>query len=357
MKQKGFAGIYLLIGVLILVSLGGGYYFIKSKIPQPQSQTSAVMKADETANWQTYTNPTYAYSVKYPPTWSLVKEGNKKSEKITFSSPTDNILTNKPALVMIFAVPDSNFNLESWLQNRPFDSYKNIQKEGVNYIFLSGTYGIGANSSTEIQQLGKETLNKMFSSLIFSEQTDGWELYIALDNSYSFKYPDQWYIENPSSTKGLTFFKFGVTPVHSTSGVFGNESLVTIDYSWQRFDDLKASKYSDGSPAYIESVINGKRLLRSKDLLSADILINHAEGSGEDRILNVRILDPDDAPILDQILSTFKFLDQTQQGYTCPENGWVNCMPILTEDGKRRCSQEARDWYKENCPDFRGVAE
>lgn len=42
--------------------------------------------------------------------------------------------------------------------------------------------------------------------------------------------------------------------------------------------------------------------------------------------------------------------------YQCPENGWVNCMPILTEKAKKACSKEAVLWYKSNCPKFEGLA-
>ena len=42
--------------------------------------------------------------------------------------------------------------------------------------------------------------------------------------------------------------------------------------------------------------------------------------------------------------------------FVCPQSGWVDCMPILSEEGKKACSQEAVAWYKANCPDFKGVA-
>lgn len=42
--------------------------------------------------------------------------------------------------------------------------------------------------------------------------------------------------------------------------------------------------------------------------------------------------------------------------YQCPSNGWVNCMPILDEKGKKACSQEAIEWYKKNCDNFEGTA-
>jgi len=46
----------------------------------------------------------------------------------------------------------------------------------------------------------------------------------------------------------------------------------------------------------------------------------------------------------------------TTQKYTCPENGWISCMPMLSEEGKRACSDEAMRWYEANCPNFEGAA-
>jgi len=60
--------------------------------------------------------------------------------------------------------------------------------------------------------------------------------------------------------------------------------------------------------------------------------------------------------LFDQILSTFKFTESDNSSYTCPENGWQNCMPILSEESQKACSDEAMDWYKSNCPDFKGAA-
>ena len=45
---------------------------------------------------------------------------------------------------------------------------------------------------------------------------------------------------------------------------------------------------------------------------------------------------------------------KTKTKYTCPANGWVDCMP--GPDAKPECSTEAMTWYKANCPDFKGGA-
>lgn len=42
--------------------------------------------------------------------------------------------------------------------------------------------------------------------------------------------------------------------------------------------------------------------------------------------------------------------------YTCPENGYQNCMPILDAEGQKQCSKEALDWKAANCPNFSGAA-
>ena len=42
--------------------------------------------------------------------------------------------------------------------------------------------------------------------------------------------------------------------------------------------------------------------------------------------------------------------------YQCPKTGWIDCMPILTEEKKKFCLPEAINWYKKNCPNFKGKA-
>jgi len=58
-----------------------------------------------------------------------------------------------------------------------------------------------------------------------------------------------------------------------------------------------------------------------------------------------------------KILSTFKFIDQKETRFTCPQNGWQDCIPIMDEEKKLGCSAEAEGWYKTNCPDFKGFAQ
>lgn len=43
-------------------------------------------------------------------------------------------------------------------------------------------------------------------------------------------------------------------------------------------------------------------------------------------------------------------------GYTCPSNGWIDCMPQPNEGIRYECTPEAMNWYKSNCPNFKGGA-
>ena len=85
MRQKGFAPILIII--LVLIAIGGAYYFGTKKgniIPTPtQSPVTVASNApapitpttkpttDPTANWKTYENNVYHYSFKYPPSWAV----------------------------------------------------------------------------------------------------------------------------------------------------------------------------------------------------------------------------------------------------------------------------------------------
>ena len=51
-------------------------------------------------------------------------------------------------------------------------------------------------------------------------------------------------------------------------------------------------------------------------------------------------------------VSTSKPVDSN---YTCPKTEWVNCMPILTLEAQKLCTQEYLNWAKSNCPGFKGA--
>lgn len=46
----------------------------------------------------------------------------------------------------------------------------------------------------------------------------------------------------------------------------------------------------------------------------------------------------------------------TPSPYACPQSGYVDCMPGPNEGVRYECTAEAMNWYKANCPGFKGGA-
>lgn len=75
------------------------------------------------------------------------------------------------------------------------------------------------------------------------------------------------------------------------------------------------------------------------------------------QLIDFRWFNSPEDKVISDIFKSVKFLDQrSEQKYTCPENGWENCMPILSPEAQIQCSKEAMQWKKENCPNFQGGA-
>lgn len=124
-----------------------------------------ISELDLTKDWKTYISPQYNYSVKYPKDWSIVNKQETNFDATTFSSPSDDILKYKPALISIYVVETKQLNLNQWLKDHsPYDVYEVKQQDDRSFIFIAGTYIEGSPSSEETVQQGKETLAKMFSS-------------------------------------------------------------------------------------------------------------------------------------------------------------------------------------------------
>ncbi len=70
---------------VLLVGVGAGAYFLGIKNAQPVAEpattapivSTPIPTVDPTANWQTYTNVQYNFSIKYPSTWTANAKNNK----------------------------------------------------------------------------------------------------------------------------------------------------------------------------------------------------------------------------------------------------------------------------------------
>ena len=102
LMQKGFSVILVLISVLVLVGIVGGAYFL---LPKTQTKTTQQIvppitpqptpTPNQTANWKTYTNTKYGYSIKYPNTWYVIFPGNDGAESINLKSFQESAISQQ----------------------------------------------------------------------------------------------------------------------------------------------------------------------------------------------------------------------------------------------------------------------
>lgn len=161
---------------------------------------------------------------------------------------------------------------------------------------------------TNLPSPSPSTIDNSQESTTFAE-TANWKTYSSSDGVYTFKYPSQWYIEEVGDND-INFFKSGVTPIHTNNHNFGNETFRIEDYTTEKFDDIENSvKNADGSPVFQAEInISGKRVLKYVSGKAVHIFLTHLQ-NGPDRVLHLIIADESDPLLLDQILSTFKFIN------------------------------------------------
>jgi len=75
--HNGFSLPMILLGILIIIAVAGGAYYLGTLKNKPQTQNPVVTSqtvppspspiSDLTANWKTYINTAYGYQISYPP--------------------------------------------------------------------------------------------------------------------------------------------------------------------------------------------------------------------------------------------------------------------------------------------------
>mgnify|MGYP001564321650 FL=1 len=189
MNQKGFANIVLVVIIVLIVGVVGYFAFVKKSPPivqqtQTPTQTNNSVsptptQKDETANWKTYSNSKYRFSLKYPNGWTIEESTNADTTGriISLRSPeTAKLLQERKIdlgysynLVVSFW---PNINNEyarggSWIGQRNYTSLadfftdKNAPKQKTGNITIDGQTayeviigGAGANYGVMIEHNG-----------------------------------------------------------------------------------------------------------------------------------------------------------------------------------------------------------
>jgi len=151
-KKKILIGLGSLLGVLILTGAVFGVYKYAQRQVQPASQPTptpvavATTTPDGTANWETYTNTNYGYSIKYPPDFYYQEWKISNSIKHSMSFRLEELrgkdIPQQPE-IGITVYLDEDLYIGDWLKkhstNKPFGSIEDLSIHFFGVETVGGT--------------------------------------------------------------------------------------------------------------------------------------------------------------------------------------------------------------------------
>jgi len=184
--------------------------------------------------------------------------------------------------------------------------------------------------------------------------TANWKTYTSTD--LSFQYPPNWTLDGSLIASTSPKIRLVVIPKNST---LMNEcmqqvgAMTTVSYVVKKFIRVttgEACATGDPNPREIW-------VIPSINAYSPGISFSYSATEATQA-----------GQLFTELLTTFKFAPASGSAtptpaaspsatkYTCPTNGYVDCMPVMTPEKQAACSTEAMAWYKINCPTFKGAA-
>lgn len=256
----------LIIVVAVIVAIVAitagvvGYLFAKKSsapvatpvaIQQPVTKPVVTTQpADETANWQTYTNAKYGFSFKYPSNWQMKDSPDDVTAPLSIQfklvSPELQARINNgeaeiltTADVFISAVESAAYlnngssikakNLAEYVQQLKQDGTTKIQEsslngvktyemelEGITKDFLiyaetnKGVISIDfgtKGSKSELTQTEKTILSTFKFTDSAADETAGWKTFSLNGGNFSFKYPASFFVIDNRDTEKISIGK------------------------------------------------------------------------------------------------------------------------------------------------------
>lgn len=124
--QKGQTGILILAGIVLLLAVAGGIFFLGrvtapqipvatfSPQPSPLSTETSVKEDDETTNWKTYTNDKYKFTLQYPPNLVISEQG---VIRLTNEASMPKVIPDKYINILIFVhTSDPQISFREWIE-------------------------------------------------------------------------------------------------------------------------------------------------------------------------------------------------------------------------------------------------
>ena len=182
-KKKIFIGLGAFLGVLILVgAVFGIYKYAQRQIPiEPAEGPTPTLEAtptpDETADWETYTNTKYGYSIRYPEDKYTISQDNEllysEENKIEVKTSFEDYLGYPPP-EFLFALRFVNKETKEdpiriWIFNN--EENKNIDDWYEKYWYYPFTWGKGVPAVVEENKPVKEIeIGRQTGRYVYSDE-------------------------------------------------------------------------------------------------------------------------------------------------------------------------------------------
>src|SRR3989344_2839513 len=208
---------------------------------------------------------------------------------------------------------------------------------------LTGFYlGMEYQKMVSLEQQTANPPTKVISPTTSPAQPDdmsNWKTYRNKEYEFEFQYPNNWFFQGPpnwSDKKTVHFFAVGTTPEYALGGYSGNELLTLyVVLNEQSLEKYREELLQSGYEGKFSSIqIDNKPAIKATPGIITGSESDYYVTTNSNNLLHLSI-GAIDQKSLDQILSTFRFLDNNptsitpiQQGHQCSVYYDVNDNPI-----------------------------
>ena len=261
---------------------------------------------DPTANWKTYVNNKYNYSIKYPEDWILQPDKQTPEEIVNFTKDLNSLTIysgsatpgvppeSTPSQVKSIVIANQNVIKEAY--NNLFVLLKFPENLPVNQISIRYKNGITSAEYEDLFDLILSTFKFLDETPTpTTDPTANWKIYT--NNELSFKYPPSWTAE----THRIIANNPNIVIYIATGGSTLMNECMKLE-KIEKKDNLVIKKFAG---------ITAGEMCSTNDVNSREIWIIPSENAYSPGIsYNYSTKDnPQAEDLFDLILSTFKFLD------------------------------------------------
>lgn len=184
------------------------------------------------------------------------------------------------------------------------------------------------------------------------DPTASWKVFSDADLGFSLKIPQDWEVREITPN-----LQIEIGPIASPS-----ESIILGYTNSLPGSALSVEELRNTGFEVSESMmsIDGKTISRKKVHTTLAVISPESLDEYMDQVIipmpngleiQLKIIELKYETIFNQILSTFKFIDE--QSFVCPEETIIDCVPSVDGPMEKYCAPDYAEWIGENCSDMK----